>query len=87
MFRRRTRPEPLLPPEVVQEAIPATRQPAVTLHAQNWQDVVNALIGQGYGKLACPGMCRRKGDHAHLRHDAASADVTVFPAAVERGGA
>jgi hypothetical protein len=48
---------------------------------------VTALLEQGYRPLDCPAMCRRKGDHAHMRHEAASTDLIVSPAVVERSGA
>ena len=85
MFRRRPRPEPVALPAVPHlPPLPAASPPAPLTC---WQDAVNALLDQGYVKMGCPGMCRRKGDHAHLRHEAAAADLTVFPAVVERGGA
>ena len=90
MFRRRPHPAPVPPPQVVEEAITTIEQaapPAPPRPLASWHDAVTALLEQGYRPLDCPGMCRRKGDHAHLRHAAASADVTVFPAAVERAGA
>ena len=96
MFRRRPRPAPVPPPapplEVVVEAIvPIERSgkvaPAPPRPFTSWHDAVTALLEQGYRPLDCPGMCRRKGDHAHLRHEAAATDITVYPAVVERGGA
>ncbi len=83
MFRRRSQPPP---PEVAEDAA-APVTDAGGLGPLNWQDAVNALLGSGYSRLDCPGMCRRKGDHAHLRHEAAATDITVYPAVVERGGA
>lgn len=84
MFWHRTREEPAPPPEVAEDAaVPVTDG----LGTLNWQDAVNALLGSGYSRLDCPGMCRRKGDHAHLRHEAAATDITVYPAVVERSGA
>lgn len=86
MFWHRTREEPAPPPEVAEDAAaPVTDADGAPLTC--WQDAVNNLLDGGYVKLGCPGMCRRKGDHAHLRHEAAATDLTVYPAVVERGGA
>ena len=53
----------------------------------SWQGLVHLLATEcGSQPQECPALCRRKGDHAHLRHDAAAADVTVFPVVVERCG-
>jgi hypothetical protein len=79
MFRRHARPEPALPgpepapePEPIPEPVPLT----------SWGEVVDSLTAGGYVKLACPALCRRKGDHAHLRHEAASTDLIVSPAVI-----
>ena len=88
MFRRRPHPAPVPPPRVVEDAaapIQDAGQPTPPL--TSWQDAVNALVDGGYLEMTCPHLCRRKGDHAHMRHEAASTDLIVSPAAVERGGA
>ena len=93
MFRRRPRPAPVpiapapltgsgqhpeLRPQPV--TIEQAGPPAPPRPFTSWHDAVTALLEQGYRPLDCPGMCRRKGDHAHLRHDAASTDLIVSPA-------
>lgn len=90
LFRRRPRPAPVPPPPVVEEAIVHIEQAAPPVPPRpftSWHDAVTGLLEQGYRPLDCPGMCRRKGDHAHLRHEGAVTDVIVSPAAVERSGA
>lgn len=52
-----------------------------------WRDLVRFLQAEGAQSQDCPTLCRRKGEHEHMRHAAASADLIVSPAAVERGGA
>ena len=92
MFRRRPRvltgpSERVFVPEPAAPAIEQAGPPAPPRPFTSWHDAVTALLEQGYRPLDCPGMCRRKGDHAHLRHEAAATDITVYPAVVERGGA
>ena len=78
MFRRRPQPAPVPPaPEPLPEAVTLT----------SWVDAAAALARMGFGRLECPRPCRRKGEHLHLRHEAAAADLIVSPAAVERSGA
>lgn len=87
MFRRRPRPEPVpRPPDRVDRLLQDAGKAASPPFA-SWHDAVVALLEQGYRPLDCPAMCRRKGDHAHLRHEGASTDLIVSPAAVERSGA
>lgn len=94
MFRRRPRPAPVPPSVPGLPPLPAAPvhieqagPPAPPRPFTSWHDAVTGLLEQGYRPLDCPGMCRRKGDHAHLRHEAAVTDVIVSPAAVERSGA
>ncbi len=89
MFRRRPRPltGPTTRVQVVEDAAVPVTDAGGSVTLTCWGEVVDKLAAEGWEILMCPGMCRRKGDHAHLRCDAAGTDVTVSPAAVERSGA
>lgn len=54
----------------------------------SWQGLVHLLASEGGATPEeCPTLCRRKGPHQHMRHEAASADLIVSPSAEERAGA
>ena len=66
MMLRRRRNQPV--------AVVPERAPLST-----WEEAVHFLITEGFTPLECPKLCRRKGDHAHLRHERAGTEVIACP--------
>ena len=61
-----------------QEARPAEPPvPAVTTYAE----ALAALCSLGFEPGTCPALCRRKGEHAHMRHGSGTAELIVYPGA------
>jgi hypothetical protein len=66
MIRRRRKPgqRPEVPPV-----------PAITTYA----DALACLRTLGFEPGTCPALCRRKGEHQHMRHGSGVAEVIVSP--------
>lgn len=48
--------------------------PAITTYAQ----ALACLRTLGFGTVDCPRICRRKADHAHMRHGSGTAELVIF---------